>query len=262
MAETQMADNYECFKVEVADHVATATLARPPVNAQNRRLREEIVAIFDALSDRTDVRAVVLTGGGKTFSAGADLKERPALGEVGAYPRHNRIVRESFNAVMECEKPVIAAINGAAIGAGGVLALCCDILIASEDAYIAMTEVDVGLAGGVAHVRRFFRESDARLLVYTARRIAGPELYRMGVVSACVPANALLETAYGIAREIAAKSPLAVRAAKRSFNVTENLPLQDGYRFEQSQTVALAGSEETKEAQRAFAEKRKPVFRS
>ncbi len=84
----------------------------------------------------------------------------------------------------------------------------------------------------------------------------------MGVISACVPADALLETARGIAREIAAKSPLAVRAAKRSFNLTEDMPLRDGYRYEQSQTVALASSEETKEAQRAFAEKRKPVFRS
>jgi enoyl-CoA hydratase len=257
-----MAESYECLKLDVADFVATVSLARPPVNAQNRRFREEIIAMFDALSDRSDVRAVVLTGEGKTFSAGADLKERPALGDaIGAYPRHNRIVRESFNAVMECEKPVIAAINGAAIGAGCVLALCCDILIAAEGAFLAMTEVDVGLAGGVSHVRRFFRESDARLLIYTARRMYGPDLYRMGVVSACVPADSLLNTAQGIAREIAAKSPLAVRAAKRSFNVTEDMPLRDAYRFEQSQTVALASSEDTKEAQRAFAEKRKPVFK-
>lgn len=257
-----MTESYECLTLDVADFVATVTLARPPVNAQNRRFREEIIAVFDALNDRTDVRAVVLTGAGKTFSAGADLKERPGLSEdVGAYPRHNRIVRESFNAVMECEKPVIAAINGAAIGAGCVLALCCDILVAAENAYLAMTEVDVGLAGGVSHVRRFFGESDARLLIYTARRISGAELYRMGVVSACVPADALLATAQGIAAEIASKSPLAVRAAKRSFNVTEELPLRDGYRFEQSQTIALASSEDTKEAQRAFVEKRKPIFK-
>jgi enoyl-CoA hydratase len=134
-------------------------------------------------------------------------------------------------------------------------------LIASEQGFLAMTEVDVGLAGGVSHVRRFFRESDARLLIYTARRVAGPELLRMGVVSACVAADMLLPTAHGIAAEIAAKSPSAVRAAKRSFNVTEDLPLRDAYRFEQSQTVALAASDETKEAQRAFAEKRKPVFK-
>ena len=256
-----MAESYECFTLEVADFVATVRLARPPVNAQNRRFREEIITIFDSLSDRIDVRAVVLTGEGKVFSAGADLKDRPDLGQIGAYPQHNRIVRESFNAVMECEKPVIAAINGAAIGAGCVLALCCDILIAAEGAFLSMTEVDVGLAGGVSHVRRFFRESDARLLIYTARRMSGSDLYRMGVVSACVSADELLDTARAIAREITSKSPLAVRAAKRSFNVTENMPLQDAYRFEQSQTVALASSEETKEAQRAFAEKRKPVFR-
>ena len=194
--DTGMAESYECFKVDVADFVATVRLARSPVNAQNRRFREELITIFDVLSDRPDVRAIVLTGEGKTFSAGADLKERPGLSqEIGAYPRHNRIVRESFNAVMECEKPVVAAINGAAIGAGCVLALCCDILVASEVAYLAMTEVDVGLAGGVSHVRRFFRESDARLLIYTARRMSGPELYRMGVVSECVSADALLETA-------------------------------------------------------------------
>ncbi len=254
-------DSLECYVVEVADHVATVTIRRPPVNAQNRRFREETMVVFDALSDREDVRAVILTGDGRTFSAGADLKERPGLaGQPGAYPSHNRVVRESFNAVMECEKPVISAINGAAIGAGCVLALCGDILIASEAAFLSMTEVDVGLAGGVRHVRRFFGESDARLMIYTARRITGPELLRMGVVSACVPADALMDTARTIAREIAAKVPLAVRAAKRSFTVTEDMPLHGGYRFEQSQTVALASTEDTKEAQRAFAEKRKPVF--
>ena len=255
-------DSLQCFGVVVREFVAVVTMRRPPVNAQNRQFREELTAIFDTLSDRADTRCIVLTGEGKTFSAGADLKERPGLGdEAGAYPRHNRIVREAFNAVMECEKPVIAAINGPAIGAGCVLALCCDILLAAEAAFFSMTEVDVGLAGGVRHVRRFFGESDARLLIFTARRISGPELLRMGVVSDCVAAEALLETAVGIAREIAAKSPSAVRAAKRSFNVTENLPLHAGYRYEQSQTVALAGSEDTKEAQRAFAEKRRPVFK-
>jgi len=255
-----VAETYECFKVSVAEHVATVMLARPPVNAQNRKFREEIIAIFDEINDRKDVRAVVLTGEGKTFSAGADLKDRQGLSEAGAYPRHNRLVRASFDVVMECEKPVIAAINGAAIGAGCVLALCCDILVASENAFLSMTEVDVGLAGGVAHVRRFFSESDARLMIYTARRITGPELLRMRVVSACVPQEALLDTALGIAREIAVKSPLAVRTAKRSFNVTDTMPLREGYRYEQLQTVALASSDETKEAQRAFAEKREPVF--
>ncbi len=254
-------DDLQCFTLTIADNIATVTINRPPVNAQNGRFREEIIRIFDMLHDTPEVLAVVLTGAGRVFSAGADLKERPGLsGEPGAYPRHNRLVRAGFGCVMECEKPVICAINGAAIGAGCALALSADILIAGESAFLSMTEVDVGLAGGVKHVMRHFGQSDARLMIMTARRITGPELLRMNVVSACVPDAALLETAMGIAREIAGKVPLAVRAAKRSFNLVEDLPLHEGYRYEQSQTVALSTSEDTKEAQRAFAEKRKPVF--
>ena len=231
----------ECFSVDLADHIATVTIRRPPVNAQNRQFRDEIIRIFDTLHDTAEVRAIVLTGAGKTFSAGADLKERPGLsGQAGAYPRHNRLVRAAFDCVMECEKPVIAAINGAAIGAGCVLALSADILVASESAFLSMTEVDVGLAGGVRHVLRHFGQSDARLMIMTARRITGPELLRMNVVSACVPDAELMATAMGIARDIAGKVPLAVRAAKRSFLLTEDLPLHEGYRYEQSQTVALS----------------------
>jgi enoyl-CoA hydratase len=250
------------LKLEVADFVATVTLDRPPVNAMNRAMREEIVRVFDELHDRDDVRAVVLTGAGKAFCAGADLKERPAIADnPGAYPRHNRLTRAVFDSVMECGKPVIAAVNGPAIGAGCVLALSADIILVAEDAYLSMTEVDVGLAGGVKHVRRHLGESDARLMIYTARRITGPELLRMNAASLCLPRDAVLAEARRIGAEIAAKAPLAVQAAKRSFQVTESMPLHDGYRFEQSQTVALAATEDTQEAWRAFAEKRKPVFK-
>ena len=256
-----MSQSFECFRVEVDDHVAIVTIDRAPVNAQNRTFREEIVQIFDWLGDRQDVRAIVLTGAGKTFSAGADLRERPALSQTpGAYAAHNRLVRASFDAVLSCAKPVIAAINGAAIGAGCVLATCCDILLASDAAYMQMTEVNVGLAGGVAHIRRHFGESDARLFILTARRMSGSELFRMGVTSACTSAEDLMPAALSIARDIAAKSPSAVRAAKKSFGLTENLSLEEGYRFEQSQTVALAGTKDTSEALAAFAEKRTPIF--
>jgi enoyl-CoA hydratase len=257
-----MSDEFATLRLEVVDYVATVTLDRPPVNAQNRALKEELIRVFDALSDREDVRAVVLTGAGKAFSAGADLKERPSIaGNPGAYPRHNRLTRDSFDCVMECAKPVIAAVNGAAIGAGCVLALCCDILVVAEDAFLSMTEVDVGLAGGVRHVLRHLGQSDARLMIYTARRMSGPDLLRMNAASLCLPRDQVLAAAQQVAREIAAKVPLAILAAKRSFQVTESMPLHEGYRFEQSQTVALAATEDTQEAWRAFAEKRKPVFR-
>ncbi len=257
-----MSTSYETLKLEVADYVATVTLDRPPVNAMNLAMRTEIVRVFDELHDRADVRAVVLTANGKAFCAGADLKERPNIaGEPGAYPRHNRATRATFDSVMECGKPVIAAVNGLGIGAGCVLALCADIILVAEEAYLAMTEVDVGLAGGVRHVVRHLGQSDARLMIYTARRFTGADLLRMGAASMCVPRDQVLAEAQKIGREIAAKVPLAIQAAKKSFQVTEYMPLHDGYRFEQSQTVALASTEDTQEAWKAFAEKRKPVFK-
>lgn len=250
------------FRLEVADHVATVWMTSPPVNAQDRRFREECVRVFDVLGAERDVRAIVLTGEGRAFSAGADLSERAAiLSEPGGYARHNRLVRAAFDCVTECPKPVVAAVNGAAIGAGCVLALLCDILVVAEEAFLAMTEVEYGLAGGVRHVLRAFSPSDARLVVYTAKRVYGPELLRMTAASVCVPRDRVVEEAAGIARTIAEKVPLAVVTAKRSFGLTEEMPLRDGYRYEQSQTAALAETEDTQEALAAFREKRKPVFK-
>jgi enoyl-CoA hydratase/carnithine racemase len=249
----------ETLKVDVTDYIAVVTICRPPVNAQNNTLRAEMQTVFDALGDRTDVRAIVLTGDGKAFSAGADLSERPTQ-DPGHYTAHNRRVRASFDCILECPKPVIAAVNGAAIGAGCVTALCCDIIVVSETGFLAMTEVMVGLAGGVAHVRRHFGESDARLMIMTARRFYGPDLFRMNVASACTAPEDLLPTAMAIAKDIAKASPSAMRAAKKSFALTENVSIYDGYRFEQSQTKALSTSEDTAEAMAAFQEKRPPNF--
>lgn len=250
------------IRVDCVDSVATVTLCAPPVNAHNRQLREELVRTFDVLGADPNVRAIILTGEGRAFSAGTDLSDRTALlDEPGGYSRHNRLVRASFDAVMECPKPVIAAVNGAAIGAGAVLALVSDILIVAEESFLSMTEVDYGLAGGVRHILRSFSPSDARMIIYTAKRISGPELFRMNAASACVPKERLLEEARALADLIAAKAPLAIIAAKRSFGLTEEMPLRDGYRYEQSQTAALAVTEDTQEALVAFKAKRKPVFK-
>jgi enoyl-CoA hydratase len=223
-------------------------------------LRNECTRLFSVLSERPDVRAIVLTGAGKFFSAGADLKERPDSADPGAYPIHNRHVRETFNSILECTKPVIAAINGPAIGAGLVVASCCDILLASDDAWVSMPEVSVGLAGGARHMLRHFGQSDVRLLMFTGRRIPAPELYRMGVISACVPSADLLPLAKTLAAEIALNSPSAVRAMKASFLLTEEMPLHSGYRYEQTRSTELSKGEEHAEARRAFSEKRPPRF--
>jgi enoyl-CoA hydratase len=254
--------NLETVRLEVSDYIATVTIDRPPVNAQNQKAREELIRVFDAISDRDDVRVAILTATGKVFSAGADVKERVGLvKEPGDYIRNNRLVREYFYAISDCAKPVIAAVNGPAFGAGFVLMLSCDIMLASDDAYFVVPELDVGLAGGARFLMDHFGKSMARYIYFTGRRIPAAELHRLGVITACVPHDKLIAEAMQIAREIAAKSPVAVREVKRAFNVVEEMPSRDGYRFEQTVTVALSHSEDAKEAQRAFVEKRKPVFK-
>lgn len=253
--------NIEYFDVDVRDGIATVTFDRPPVNAQNAQSRHELTWIFDGLSDRADVRVVVLTARGKYFSAGADIKERVGLvQEPGDYIRHNRLTRESFNAISDCRKPVIAAINGPALGAGFGWVLCCDILVAVHDAYFVMPEIDVGLAGGTKTLRRHFSHFKASMLYYTATRIAAPELERLGIVEACVAPEDLMAHAHGIARKIAAKSPLAIQQAKYSFNTVEEMPGRDAYRWEQGITEQLSKTHDAREAQHAFVEKRLPAF--
>ena len=248
--------------MEVADRIAVVTLDKPPVNALGPAIRTELVSVFDSLSDRDDVRVVVLTGRGRTFCAGADIKEKAAIGaELGAYPATNRLIREAFYCVMECAKPVIAAVNGPAIGAGLVMLSCCDIIVAAEHAVFAMPEIDVGLAGGSSFLQRVMARGRLRRMLLTGERVSAAEMLRLGVIDECVPADELMPVALGLARTITAKSPVAVRMIKQSFGTVENMTLRDGFRYEQEMTVALSRSEDAREAQAAFLEKRPPAFK-
>jgi enoyl-CoA hydratase len=243
------------------DGIAVVTFARPPVNAQDRLSREEFVWLIDSISERDDIRVVILTGEGNIFSAGADIKERANMTtEEGDYLRHNRITRDSFYAVTDCSKPVIAAINGAAIGAGYALAAGCDILIASDNAYIQMPELDRGLMGGAKFLEQHFPRSIARLLFFTGQKLPAEKLLLHGMVVDVVPPAELMGAALEIARQIARKYPPAVATAKAAFNTAESMPFREGYRYEQTITHQLANSEYTREAQRAFVEKREAQF--
>src|SRR3954468_23390751 len=254
--------NFDMYRLDVADGIATVTFDRPAVNAQNRLTREEAIPTFPMISAADHMRVAILTGAGKVFSAGADVKERVGLArEPGDYVRHNRLAREYFYSLSDCSKPVICAVNGPAFGAGFALMLACDIMLAAEDAYFVMPEVDVGLAGGAGFLMPHFGKTMARYLYFTARRIPAAGVDRLGVISACVPRDKLMDEAMAIAREIAAKSPKAVKEIKRAFNVVEEMPTRDGYRYEQTITVDLSHTEDAKEAQQAFVEKRKPVFK-
>lgn len=251
----------EFIKVTVQDHIATLVMDRPPVNAQNDPVRQEMIAAFDSFTDRDDVRVVILTGAGKIFSAGADMKGRPASGEPGEYWAFNRNVREMFNSIQECAKPVIAAVNGPALGAGFALAAACDIILASDNAVFGMPEIDIGLMGGAAMLQQLFGRSRARRMFFTGWRAPAEELYRLGVIECAVPLEQLMPEAMKMASDIASKSPLAMRYAKQSMNTVMHMPPRDGYRFEQGLTVALSKSEDAQEAKAAFFEKRKPVWK-
>lgn len=250
------------LKVVVADHVATLTMDAPPVNALTRVLNDELTLALDRISEMDEVRAVVLTGEGKVFCAGADLKGRA---EVIKYPgdflAHSRRTRECFHSIRECAKPVVVAINGAALGSGVAMVASSDILVASEKASLGLPEVDVGLLGGCRHAMRLFSHSRLRRMALTGHRVSGPELYRLGIVEACVAPEDLMVTALDIAKTIASKSPLSTRLGKHTLNVIEDMSLRDGYRYEQDQTAIIGKTDDAKEAQLAFKEKRAPIFK-
>lgn len=253
--------NSDTVKCEINDFIAVVKMDNPPVNAQGGTFREDLTRTFDTLGDRDDVRVIVLTGEGKCFSAGADIKSR-ASGEPqpGDRWQSSRTGRECFHSIMECRKPVIGALNGPALGAGLAVAASCDILVASENATLGLPEINVGLLGGGRHTMRLFGHSRTRRMMFTGYRVPGPELYRLGIVEACVPADELMECAMGFAKEIASKSPIAMVLAKQALNTIEEMSLRDGYRYEQNMTAELGNYEDSKEAMRAFAEKREPVF--
>jgi len=249
------------INLEVSDCVAVVRLDKPPVNALDRATRRRLIEIFDEVSERPDVRVAILTGTGKFFCSGADLKDRPNADKAGDFLDHNRWTRETGNAIRECAKPVIAAVNGPALGAGFGLMASCDIFLASEDATFAMPEINVGLAGGVSMLRTMVGRSFTRRMFFTGMKVPAAELYRRGVIDEVVPAEQLMPLALEIAQEIASKAPLAIAYAKQAANMMDLMPQRDGYRFEQNFTMALARTEDAQEARQAFLEKRKPVYK-
>lgn len=250
------------IKTVIEDHIAVITLDAPPVNAQSKDFMEELIAVFDELNHKKGVRCIVLTANGKVFSAGADIKHRSnqSTWEPGDINRHLRRAREVGFVIMEMNIPVIAAVNGPALGAGMGLAICSDIIVASKKATFGLPEIDIGLMGGVRHTMRVFPIGLTRRMVLTGYRVPAEELYRRGLIEACVEPEELMDTAMEMARNIASKSPTAIKLAKRALNTVETMGLKDGYRFEQNLTVEMTGTADSKEAMAAFLEKRPAIF--
>ena len=248
--------------VSVQSHIAILTLNSPPVNALTRTLNDELTAALDQISELDDIRVVLLTGAGKVFCAGADLKGRAQnIKGPGDLVAHSRRTRECFHAIRECAKPVICAINGAALGSGLAIAASADVLICSDRATLGLPEVDVGLLGGCRHAMRLFSHSRLRRMMLTGYRVTGPELVRLGIVEDCTAPEALMPAAMQLASTIASKSPISTRMGKHTLNVIEDMSLRDGYRYEQDMTAIISKTEDAKEAQLAFSEKRAAVFK-
>ena len=252
--------------VAVADNIAVVTLDRPPVNAVDRLALAAIRDAFRSLDDRRDVRVAVFTAAGtRAFMGGADLNSVADRQRDGEAPTSitdpGRVARDAMWAVTDCAVPVIGAINGPAIGAGLAFAACCDILLAAEHATFGTLEINVGLLGASAHLSSLVGRHKAREMFFLGEKVPATELHRLGAVRAVVPAEELLPAALDLARQLAAKSPIAMRLAKESMNRVEHLPLKDAYRTEQDYTNRLLGFEDSAEARQAFTDKRDPQWR-
>lgn len=245
--------------------VAVLTLERQQaMNAINLQMRADLRAALDALRRDPDVGAAVLTGGGdKAFSAGMDLREFAAANATVPVAEMKRFRWEQGEGLATFDKPIIAAVNGLAIGGGVELALLCDMIFAAERASFAFAEIKRGLMPGNGGTQRLARRiGNARALdmILTGRTVAAHEARAMGLVESVVPDGELLERAVALAAQMAANAPVAVRTAKAAIQRGAELPLQDGLRLEQDLAAFLYTTQDASEGPRAFLEKRPPVW--
>jgi E-phenylitaconyl-CoA hydratase len=251
---------------DVTDQVAVITLNRPEVrNAMNRELRHGLMEALQRVREEDDIRTAVLTGAGRTFSAGADLKERALVGragdaEVASVIDANRTTGFAQTAL---EKPLIAAIDGYCLAAGFELALICDIRICTPEARFGLPEIVRGFfpgGGGPQRLIRAIPQAVAMEMILTGDPIDAATALRVGLVSRVVPADELLPTARQIAQRIAGHAPLAVKAVKEVTQSALDETLEQSLRFGNALRWIIGQTEDAREGPRAFAEKRAPRY--
>src|SRR5712692_8438288 len=261
--------DYKCLLYEVKDAIATLTLNRPErLNALGGTLRDDLYGAVLRASQDAEVRVIVVTGAGKGFCAGGDVKamnevkegraERPLIDKVA--PLRDR----TLLAMRDAPQPIIAAVNGAAAGAGMNLALGCDIRIASSAAKFSQAFVKRGLHpdwGGTYFLPRMVGMAKAAELIFTGAVIDAAEALRLGIVSQVVAPEELLPFVHALARTIAAGPPIAIRLAKRALYRNAEADLRSALEFETFAQNACFDTEDAGEGIRAFVEKRAPVFR-
>jgi enoyl-CoA hydratase len=250
---------------EKSDGVATITLNRPEaLNTFNKDVIEEILRALEDAKNDENVRVVVLTGAGeKAFSAGADIKGM--VGMTALKARELSFMGERLCLALEnLEKPVIAAINGYALGGGLEVAMSCDFRIASENARVGQTEVNFGLIpgwGGTQRLTRLVGMTKSKELIFTGKMVDARAAEQLGILNMVTPADKLRETVRQFAVELASKPPVAVKVAKALINKGANIGLDSALALEREGFGVVASSEDLKEGVSAFVEKRKPVFK-
>ena len=246
--------------------VATLTISRAEhLNSLNLQSIAEIDKSLDELAEKKSVRALIVTGdGSKSFVAGADVKELEILDEDGAYKLSSE-GNKVFTKLSNLPYPVIAAVNGFALGGGCELALACDIRIASENAVFALPEVTLGICpgwGGTQRLARLIGHSMACELVFSAKRIDAARAYEIGLVSTVCPIEGLMDTAMELAMRIGRNAPLAVRAAKKSIRAgLESLSLSEGLEVEAQEFSRLFNTSDAKHGLNAFNNKTKYEYK-
>ena len=253
---------YETLLYDKEDGVCTITLNRPDrLNAINFQLAFDLEKVLGEIEDDDEARTVILTGAGRGFCAGADIKEMadPSARRLPIGKRYN-----FFNTLEDLEKPVIAAINGPCNGGGLELALCCDFRIASQAANFGLGEVKLGIipaGGATARLPRLIGPGRAKEFLYFGDRVDADEAYRIGLVNKTVPAEELITEAKKWAMDLAERPPLSLKMLKYCVNLGMQMDLLGAIDYEAQSAAVLRNTEDHTEGVMAFVEKRKPVFK-
>lgn len=256
---------YENIKYEVKNNIAYVTVNRPQaMNALNMDVLSELYDAFTKIEAEADVRAVILTGEGKAFVAGADIAQMHKLNPIEG--RQMMILgHKVMNLIENIEKPVIAAVNGFALGGGCELSMACDIRIASEKAKFGQPEVGLGIIpgfGGTQRLARLVGKGMAKYLIMTAEMIPAAEAYRIGLVEKVAAPEDLMAEAEKIATTIASKAPIAIATAKTAINTGYDMDMKSASKLEIETFTAAFGSDDKAEGMSAFLEKRAPEFKN
>jgi enoyl-CoA hydratase len=256
--------DYQFLTFEVAERIATVTINRPDkLNALNSATLGELSHAIDEIRIRDDIGGAIITGAGRAFVAGADIRELAGQTPVVAKARA-RGGQDVFRRIETCSKPVVAAVNGFALGGGCELAMACHIRIASDQAKFGQPEVKLGLCpgyGGTQRLPRLVGKGRALQLLLTAETIDANEAFRIGLVNRVVHAAELMNTARELIRQILANGPLAVALCIEAADRGMEMSLDEGLLLEANHFGLLAASEDTREGTAAFLEKRAPSFK-